>query len=378
MLRKAVARRYRPRAAGIGCAQPPPGERTGLTVRGRGPSVAQLRGAHVHSPAASLIAGIDLARGRLFDTSDLDEARERCARVLNPHALRVVGRGQRLQARMDHLPLGPLSFSRLTWGAEVAVDPDRLERYYLLSMPVAGRAVFHHGGRPTEVSPACAGLVSSAPRFHFGASPDFDQVLVRIERAAVDRGWLALSGRLPATPIEFACALPFGGPAWRAIEPVLRTLADCARGASAQDSMPHLGVRLEDLLVTLLLLHQPHTLGTRAHHPADPCTVHLRRAEDFMRERIEEPLSLAMVAIHCGVSRRTLQAAFQRQRGLGPMQWLRRERLHAARQVLLRGEGAAASVSQAALRFGFGHLGEFSRAYRAAFGEPPSQTRRRR
>lgn len=377
MLRGEAAHRYRSRAAASGCAQPAPGERTGLTVPRTTPSVAQLPGAPLHSPAASLIAGIDLARGRLFDTSDLDEARELCARVLNPHALRVVGRGQRLRARMDHLPLGPLSLSRLTWGAEVAVDPDRLERYYLLSMPVAGRAVFHHGGRPTEVSPACAGVVSSAPRFHFSASPDFDQVLVRIERAAVDRAWLALSGRLPAAPVDFACGLAIGGPAWRAIEPVLRKLADCARGGGAQDGLPHLAVRLEDLLVTLLLLHQPHTLDAQAIRAVDHCAAHVRRAEDFMLERIEEPLSLAMVAVHCGVSRRTLQAAFQRQRGVGPMQWLRRERLHAVRQVLLHGEDPAASVSQAALRFGFTHLGEFSRAYRAAFGEPPSHTRRR-
>jgi transcriptional regulator GlxA family with amidase domain len=59
------------------------------------------------------------------------------------------------------------------------------------------------------------------------------------------------------------------------------------------------------------------------------------------------------------------------------MQWLRRQRLEAVRGGLMQA-AAPASVSHTALRFGFTHFGEFSRAYRQAFGEMPTQTLRRR
>nr|WP_243645044.1 helix-turn-helix domain-containing protein [Rhodovulum euryhalinum] len=39
---------------------------------------------------------------------------------------------------------------------------------------------------------------------------------------------------------------------------------------------------------------------------------------------------------------------------------------------------SAPTVTEAAITCGFGHLGRFSAAYRARFGEAPSQTRARR
>lgn len=332
----------------------------------------------MHAPAASFLGNIDFDRGRLFETSDLDEVRHRCARVFNPHTLNVVGHDQRLHARMEHLPLGGLSLNRLKWGAAVEVDPDRLGCYYLLSIPIKGQAVFRHVGGEIDVSPACAGLVSSDPRFRFRASADFEQIVLRIERPAVDAAWAALTGQAPTRAIDFDCGVPFAGPGWRAIEPALRALADCVRGAFEPTRLQHLTARIEDMLLTALLLHQPNASGLREPRMPRKLDLHLRRAEQFMSEHLEEPLTLGHVARACGVSRRTVQAAFQSERGVGPMQWLRQERLQAVRDALTGGREARPSVTEVALRFGFSHLGEFSKAYRSAFGETPTATLARR
>lgn len=328
------------------------------------------------SPLHALLGPVDFDRGRLFETSDLDEARERCARVFNPHALRIAGAGQTLAARMDHLPLGTLSLNRLTWGADVAVDPDRLGSYYLLSLPVRGHALFHHGGTTTIVSPSCAGLVSCAPRFHFEATADFEQIVVRLERRAVDAAWHALAGHPAEGPIDFSCAVPLAGPTWQAIAPTLRLIARGTGGPSP--ALPHLAARLEDMLVTALLLHQPHSAAGLVEGAGGMPPRHLRRAEAFLCEHLESPLTVGEVARACGVARRTLQAAFQQAHGIGPMQWLRQRRLEAVREVLLRDASARPSIAQAALRFGFTHLGDFSRAYKAAFAETARDTLARR
>jgi AraC-like DNA-binding protein len=59
---------------------------------------------------------------------------------------------------------------------------------------------------------------------------------------------------------------------------------------------------------------------------------------------------------------------------LGPLQWLREQRLHRVRETLLSGDDESQSVTATALRFGFTHQGEFSKAYRRAFGETASRT----
>ncbi|MBI5716924.1 MAG: AraC family transcriptional regulator [Burkholderiales bacterium] len=337
---------------------------------------------------STAFAGVDFARGRLFDTADADEAREVCGRVFNPHRLRVLGHGQRLRARMDHLPSGGVSINRLTWGAAVEVDPDRLGHYYLLSVPVAGSACFRLDGRAFDVSPRCAAIVNSAQRFHFEASAEFDQICVRFERPAVEAAWQALAGVAATAPIHFAVPVPVRSPAWRALEPVLALLARCTHGAYAPQALPHVQARVEEMLLTTLLLHQVPAwaasgtahgsrCGNVARAAASP-SAHLRRAQAHMRDRLEEPLTLAAVARAGGVAARTLQAAFQAHCGMGPMQWLREQRLHAVREALAGASDGGTRVTDTALRFGFTHLGEFSRAYRLRFGEAPRETLARR
>jgi transcriptional regulator GlxA family with amidase domain len=74
-----------------------------------------------------------------------------------------------------------------------------------------------------------------------------------------------------------------------------------------------------------------------------------------------------------GVSVRTLQTAAHAVHGVSLHHYLRLKRLWSARIQLMVG-GGGMSVKAAALGNGFWHLGEFSRGYRLAFGETPSET----
>lgn len=323
-------------------------------------------------------AGVDFARGRLFETADADEASAVCGRVFNPHRLEVVGPGQALAARMDHLPLGPMSLNRLTWGARVRVDPDRLASYYLVSVPVRGSARFHLDGQAVDVSPRRACVISAPQRFHFETDAQFDQVVLRLEKSAVDEAWTALGGRPPERPVRLESPLPLSGAAWRAMEPAVRLLADCAAGGYAPEVEPHVRHRLHDMLLTAMLLHLAPAFTPRRSAPARGSAALVRRAQSWLLERLDAPLTLGGLARASGVASRTLQAAFQAECGVGPMQWLRQQRLDAVHRALLEPRVTAMRVTDTALAYGFSHMGEFGRAYRARFGEPPSRTLARR
>lgn len=325
--------------------------------------------------ALPTFAALDFDRARVFQTRDLDEIRECSARALSPHSLSVVGTRNPLDARLDHLPLGELSLMRLRWGAPVAVDPDRLSGYYLLSMPTRGCAEFSLDRWRHTVTPLQAAVVSPSQRFHFQSQSDFEQVLLRVDRQAVENSWQALAGRpLPRT-LTFDSALRTDGPGWQALQPVLQLLARSLPGAGRPGAGTHLLARVQDMVVLTLLTQLAHDqqgqlLPTAGAAP--PACV--RRAQDHMRAHLAEPLTASGLALACGVPLRTLQAAFQRSHGCGPMRWLREQRLDRVREALIAGGAEAAPVTDTALRFGFTHLGEFSRHYRHKFGETPSQT----
>ncbi len=103
----------------------------------------------------------------------------------------------------------------------------------------------------------------------------------------------------------------------------------------------------------------------------------VRRAEEIMRARIDEPMSVADLARELGLSLRSLQLAFHNVHGEGPRARLTRARLELARAALLAA-GPSRQVTSVALDCGFTHLGRFAEAYLRAYGERPSDTLARR
>lgn len=100
----------------------------------------------------------------------------------------------------------------------------------------------------------------------------------------------------------------------------------------------------------------------------------IRRAEEFMRSRLVDPVGAVDLCRELGVSDRTLRLAFHERFGLGPMVYYKSLRLNAVRARLK--ESPQTTVAEAAREFGFHHLGNFAYDYRRQFGERPSQTDR--
>jgi AraC-like DNA-binding protein len=104
----------------------------------------------------------------------------------------------------------------------------------------------------------------------------------------------------------------------------------------------------------------------------------VRIAEDHVLARAGERVHVSDLCRAAGVSERTLECAFKDVTGLTPTAYLLRLRLHRVHAALMAAEPGSTHVSVEALRWGFWHFGEFSRAYRQCFGELPSHTLRRR
>jgi AraC-like DNA-binding protein len=104
-----------------------------------------------------------------------------------------------------------------------------------------------------------------------------------------------------------------------------------------------------------------------------PAIQRLKHLEDWIDAHVGEAITLGRLCEVAQIGERSLQLAFQARRGMSPMRFVCERRLAAA-QRRLSCTGPNDNVTAIATSLGFTHLGRFSSAYAAAFGESPSQT----
>ena len=132
---------------------------------------------------------------------------------------------------------------------------------------------------------------------------------------------------------------------------------------------------LEALLIALSSADTLAPLGAEKTRRTHSLIVKL--AEDHVLARIGERIQVSDLCRAADVSERTLESAFKEITQMSPVAYLIRLRLHRAHAALLAAEPGSTQVSSEAIKCGFWHFGEFSRAYKQCFGEPPSRTLRR-
>ena len=98
------------------------------------------------------------------------------------------------------------------------------------------------------------------------------------------------------------------------------------------------------------------------------------RFEEVARAQVGTYVHVTDLCRLAGINERTLLRAFRSVHGIGPYRYVRNLRLNEVRRALASDD---ITVTQAAMQFGFRELGRFGVMYREAFGESPSETRRR-
>lgn len=96
----------------------------------------------------------------------------------------------------------------------------------------------------------------------------------------------------------------------------------------------------------------------------------IERARAFIHDHQDRPLTLDQIAARAALSRFHLSRSFAEVHGLPPLAYHRRLRLEGAARLLKQG---AASPTDLAEQLGYASLSAFTRAFRQAYGVPPSR-----
>jgi len=316
-----------------------------------------------------------LAAYSLFDTRDLDEARERVASIFCPHRLDRIGRGQ-FNARHHHLAGDRISLNFIDYGAKTLISPGCLRGFYLFQMPLSGSAAIHNGADSYCSDTGRAALLNP----HLPTTMIWDegcaQVLLRIDRAAFNTHLSQMLGTRSDRPLTFTGALDLTGPRGAAIRAlVLHLVAEADAGRAALGHGSLMGRQIEAALMTGILEahHHNYTDALSRTRNTDLAPRLVRQAEEYLLAHIDQPLALNDVAGAVGVSARALQYAFRQFRDTTPMAFLRKARLERAHHDLQNARPGD-TVTEIATRWGFTHFGRFAETYRARFGCTPRQT----
>ncbi|HEV7481820.1 MAG TPA: helix-turn-helix domain-containing protein [Solirubrobacterales bacterium] len=217
------------------------------------------------------------------------------------------------------------------------------------------RAAAHRGARVLSV---CTGAFALA---HAG--------LLDGRRAATHWAWAGeLARRFPAVAVDPDALYVDEGAVMTSAG--LSAGIDLSLHAIRKDFGAAAGARVARHMVA-----PPHREGGQAQfakREPDPAPGSLEATRSWAAERLGDPLDVAALASHAGVSSRTFARRFREETGTTPLQWLLAQRVLEARRLL---EESDLPVETIAWRCGFGTAASLREHFRRAVATTPTAYR---
>lgn len=277
--------------------------------------------------------------------------------------------------------VGPLSLLRLRmdrslhgWGPK---PPGQLTLTLDLD-PQPGRAALRAHGQALPSS--CLFGLDPLREVHLTLPPRSQLGLIVVSRSALERwaaelGWPDLDSE-QAFRANWIATDPQDSEELRRYLRQLFAVVEREPGRLLEDGIEHLVVNdLMPLLIAMLVRGVPPS--KRLARPPARIEV-VQQAQRWMREHPLDPITLADLCRSLHVSRRCLIQGFQEHLGMGPMAFLKLQRLHGVRRLLLAADPALQRIGPLAAEWGFLNAGHFARDYQRLFGELPSLTLKRK
>ncbi|WP_175726881.1 AraC family transcriptional regulator [Burkholderia ambifaria] len=315
------------------------------------------------------------APNRLGTLHAPDEVERAVAHRLGPHRMAAHGRDP-FHAELYEVPLHHGALLELCYGRETRIDFGDDADHFLFRLTLSGACELRAGQRIARAGPGELTVSSPALASRLSTSPDCRNLVLRLERGALER---KLQDMLHATltrPLHFDLAAGGNGNGAGAalVPPTFEYLCRLGAQPGISAAATTFGADLTAWLMSLLLTHLPHSYSAALTRGTPPLPAHVRRACDHVDAHLGEPLALAALAAVTGVAPRTLQHAFRAFLNTTPAAYVRERRLAAVHAALQCGD--ARSVTDVLIAHGIHGFGHFAKAYARRYGHAPSVTAR--
>lgn len=306
--------------------------------------------------------------GSVFDLTDPYAVSSYVNQHIGHHQMRLPGNGGAV-ASLAHRKLASLDLCRISYGGRARVTSPALETIYHAQLLLRGDCLWQTAADEHHFRAGDLLLINPDDPVDLTYSDDCAKLIVKLPAELIDRACQAGQWRRPAEGVRFA---PKHDLQQLAGWPGLLQLA-CAE-AESPHSMPQVQEQYTRL-IALKLLALPGSNLIR--QPAQSRDAGFERIRDFIERNLRQEITVGQLARLANISERSLYALFEKHAGTTPKRYLRQKKLERIHADLSDPRGNVRNVTEIALDYGFLHLGRFSRNYKDAFGELPSETLRR-
>ncbi len=244
--------------------------------------------------------------------------------------------------------------------------------YTSVNLPLSGEITTDHGTFHSDVVPDSADITSGKLPFRLNSAATTTMGL-RFDDTLLQESAARLTGCRHSTDLNFDGVLNLRSWPGRTFAHHANLVWSAIHSNELDEANKKRAVELE-LAFDFLLAAKVADENAPDEHDNERDTAAIQRAEDWILDQLPEPISRADLCEISGLHVRTLTRGFQLLHGVGPMQFLREQRLDAIRQVLLCSRPEETSVTRIAEDFGMWHLGRFAHAYQLRFHERPIES----
>lgn len=312
----------------------------------------------------------------LFSHHDISETCREVGQIFKPHALTISKKNKNFSASMHHIQKGALSLSRLEYGADVIIEPNHLDQFYLIQVPMGGYAEIEFAKQRFISYNNVASLISPDQAVRMQWHANSPQLILKINKQEFLQHCKQHLPDINSKGIVFDPRLDLSTQGGSYFLQLLSTVMDALDHEQHPLHHPMAFKQFESSLFNALIYGQPndalHQINATAEKTISPYFV--KRTEEYIRANLHEALNIEMMAEQAGVSVRTLFSGFKTYLNTTPMHYLRELRFEQVHEELMRNDQL--SVTDVAFKWGFTHLGRFSQEYKQRYGELPSMTRR--
>ena len=308
-------------------------------------------------------------KSRLFANADPYAVSDYVNQHVGSHCIRLPKSG-RPAASLSHRSFGSLDLCRISYGGSVRVTSPALETIYHLQVLLQGHCLWRGYSQEHYFTPGELLLINPDDPVDLTYSDDCEKFIVKlparlIERACSDNHWQS-----PSDGVRFASRHQL-----QQLDGFASLLGLVCDEAESEQSLPLVQEHYTRIIATKLLGLLSNNVSRQELAESSPS---FERLVQFIDDNLKQDISLEQLAQLAHMSPRSLYALFDKHLGTTPKHYIRQRKLERVRACLSDPVARVRNVTEVALDYGFLHLGRFSESYRSAFGELPSDTRRRR
>ncbi|MEE3507465.1 MULTISPECIES: AraC family transcriptional regulator [unclassified Pseudomonas] len=285
--------------------------------------------------------------------------------------------GGALQSQLYGVFFGSSALFDLHYGAPVEIDAGDISGYYLIRVTLEGSGMVSLGKQSAILRKGGLTISSPSERSFIRIDKDCRNLILRVDRQALERQLQVLLNRRLRQPLLFDIQVDAEHQGMATVRTTLDYICKLYGDASQTLLTSTMGGSLSDYLLSVLLTQLPHNYSVDLlQDQRQPMPHQVKKARDFIEQHLAEPIALAGLAQFCDVSIRTLQNGFTRFLQQTPSDYVRTRRL-ALVHVALQQAGPTDSVTDILLRHAVASFGHFAMQYRKQYGCLPSETLRR-